>query len=148
VAYTLLDHEVSFAFVGQKIEIATQIYAATKARQVPVEEADYVIVEGNRSEGQILAAKCGNGAYPDRGATIIYMLDGEDEEASVSDAVLLQGPGIKHQSVPRLNSLSIEEFKHISHLNTEYPLGVDCIFLGKDNQVMCVPRSTKILFKV
>lgn len=146
IVYTLLDHEVSFAFIGQKITIAEQIYAATKARQVAIEEADYIIVEGNRSDGQILSAKCGVGAYPEQGATIIYVIDQETHNGNSAglNEIILNGPGIKDQTSPQLAGLSVEEFQHIRDLNTEYPLGVDCVFLGEDNQVMCIPRSTKI----
>ncbi|MBN1850655.1 MAG: phosphonate C-P lyase system protein PhnH [Deltaproteobacteria bacterium] len=145
VAYTLLDHEVAFAFIGKNIMLAQQVYAATKARQVAVEDAHYVIVEGNQSLGQLNNVNCGTSAYPDQGATIIYALsnDGREQQSPLTN-VFLSGPGIKEPLNPQLTGLSIEELNNIHHLNGEYPLGIDCIFLNGDCQVMCIPRSTEI----
>ena len=145
VAYTLLDHEVTFAFIGKNITLAQEVYAATKAQQVAIEDAHYVIVEGNRSLGQITNANCGSSTYPDQGATIIYVLskNNGDTSSPLSD-VILSGPGIKEPLPPQLTGLCIEELDDIRLLNAEYPLGVDCIFLNTECQVMCIPRSTEI----
>jgi alpha-D-ribose 1-methylphosphonate 5-triphosphate synthase subunit PhnH len=146
VAHTLLDHEVTFAFIGENIRLAEEVYAATKARQVAIEEAHYIIIEGNRSSGQIATANCGSSAYPDQGATLIYALSEKDvrkQTPQLSD-IVLSGPGIKEPLSPQLAGLSVEELSEIRQLNTEYPLGVDSIFLRGDNQLMCIPRSTKI----
>jgi alpha-D-ribose 1-methylphosphonate 5-triphosphate synthase subunit PhnH len=145
VSHALLDHEVTFAFIGENLTLAEDVYAATKARQVAVEEAHYVIVEGNRTFGQIAAANRGSSAYPDQGATIIYVLpESDSEQASQFTDIMLSGPGIKEPFSPQLAGLSAEELTEIRHLNAEYPLGVDCIFLRGETQIMCIPRSTKI----
>jgi alpha-D-ribose 1-methylphosphonate 5-triphosphate synthase subunit PhnH len=146
VAHTLLDHEVTFAFIGENTALAEGVFAATKAREVEVEEAHYIIIEGNRSFSRIASANCGSSAYPDRGATLIYTLqeNSADGPDSRTTDIMLSGPGIKEPFAPQLEGLSGDELTEIRYLNAEYPLGVDSIFLRGNTQVMCIPRSTKI----
>jgi alpha-D-ribose 1-methylphosphonate 5-triphosphate synthase subunit PhnH len=148
VTRTLLDHEATFAFIGENAALAEAVFATTKAPQVEVDDADYVIIEGNRSSGQIADAKRGSSAYPDQGATLIYVLPESDgEPTSPCTDIILSGPGIKEPFSPQLKGLSVEELTEIHYLNAEYPLGIDSMFLGGNAQVMCIPRSTKITIK-
>ncbi|MBU2512783.1 phosphonate C-P lyase system protein PhnH [bacterium] len=146
VAHTLLDHEVTFVYLGDEIFRIKEIFEATKSRQVALNEAHYIIIEGNRSNGRICEANCGSSTYPDRGATIIYILSENDDGSQCfnSSKIILKGPGIKESISPQMIGLNRDELVNIRDLNSEYPLGVDCIFLRGSSQVMCIPRSTRI----
>jgi alpha-D-ribose 1-methylphosphonate 5-triphosphate synthase subunit PhnH len=148
VVRTLFDHEVSFSIIdgnGTKT-LAREIQGATDAREAEIPDADYVVVAGAASEGRILSAKRGTNAYPDRGATLLYVL-GKSKSDLYLETVMLKGPGIEGTAKPQLKGLNMHELNYIRELNSEYPLGVDCIFLRGPDQVMCLPRSTRIIWE-
>lgn len=147
VAHTLFDHEVTFAVVDGLPSLEKEIYDSTKARRVSLEKALYVIVSGNRSAGNILRACPGSSIYPESGATVIYSFEEGDEDSCDLTGIELSGPGIRDSIHPRLAGLDAEEFEVLRQVNSEYPLGVDAIFLRGDAQVMCIPRSTRIRLK-
>ena len=70
IADTLLDHEVSFAVVGEDKSgtVAGNILAATKARSEEITEADYIFVIGTDSQEASVRSKRGTLEYPDRSA--------------------------------------------------------------------------------
>jgi alpha-D-ribose 1-methylphosphonate 5-triphosphate synthase subunit PhnH len=148
VVCTLFDQEVSFSMIGGKEtkKMSGIIQDATNARQVQIADADYIVVSGAESQGRVLRAKCGTQAYPDRGATVLYVLEKNLNDAC-PDNVIFEGPGIENGTKPQLKGLSTKELDHIRKLNSEYPLGVDCIFLRGRDQIMGLPRSTRIMRK-
>lgn len=147
VAQTLLDHEVTFHVLSPDggSAMADRIFAATKARPASLEIADYVFVNGPGSGGRIRSAKTGTPNHPDRGATVIYVLPASAAAPVKNTAgIQLAGPGIPTARVPDCSGLLPAELACIRDLNAEYPLGVDCFFLGPGGAVMAVPRSTRI----
>jgi len=150
IVHTLFDHEIGFAVIESASQDQTsgEVYEATKASVVDLPEADYVIVEGSRSGGEIESASRGEPAFPDKGATIIYRLDSTNSGSGApGDKIILTGPGINGRKAPQLSGLDRDEIALIREINSEYPLGVDCIFLNGQNQIMCLPRSTRIAFR-
>ncbi len=142
VCETLLDHEVSFSVApGGDPAWETDIFALTKARIAPPDMADYLVIKGPDSGGVIEEAKIGDPAFPDRGATLLYVLDGSLPDG---DAPVLSGPGLAQPAPPEVNALSNAEWRRLRTINEEYPLGVDAICLLGDDQVLCLPRSTRI----
>lgn len=144
VLLTLLDHEVSFCVIGTaKSLLEPEIVEITKSRAADISDADFIIVPAGESHGEILRAKRGSLEYPDTGATIIYsvhsLMDGNDGKSSV----VLRGPGINGEISPFIDGLGSDEFSHLKEIDSEYPLGVDCIFVDSFGQVMCIPRSTR-----
>jgi len=146
LAVTLLDHEVGFAVVGtaDAQAVAVEVFAATRARPAELREADYILVLGADSHGAIETAKRGVPAYPDQSATLIYLIPADGSPPTPPRTITLQGPGIRDQAMPQMPGLASAELARINAMNTERPLGVDCIFLNDRNQVMCIPRSTHI----
>lgn len=147
IARTLLDHEVSFHVLDaiQGAEMTEHIFALTKARPERLENADYIFIGGPVSNGRVLSVKTGSAEYPDQGATIVYILRESTPNTQTGGVgILLEGPGIHEPRCPELAGLRPDEFECIQTLNAEYPLGVDCFFIGPDQQVMAVPRSTRI----
>lgn len=150
IVHTLFDHEIGFAVIepASQDQIYADVYKATKASVVDLPEADYVIVEGSKSGGGIESARRGEPAFPDKGATIIYRLDSTHSGSDApGDKIILTGPGINGRKTPQMSGLDRDEISLIREINSEYPLGVDCIFLNSQNQIMCLPRSTRIAFR-
>jgi alpha-D-ribose 1-methylphosphonate 5-triphosphate synthase subunit PhnH len=146
--HCLADHEVSFCVAGDPVDRTVEaLYSLTKCRKAPLEEADYVVVISPVSAPEaILQAKRGTPEYPDRGATVICLI--EDQANENAPAPKLGGPGIHPESDCRPGFRGLDErvWRAMAEANAEYPLGVDGIFADRDANIMCVPRSTRITF--
>jgi alpha-D-ribose 1-methylphosphonate 5-triphosphate synthase subunit PhnH len=144
VCETLLDHEVSFCVLpGADASWEADIFALTKARVAALHEADYLVIPGSSSDGAITEANLGDLAFPDRGATFMYVMDGPLPE-STGTGPMLSGPGLARESHPDVNPLDAEEWRQLKALNDDYPLGVDALCLIGETQVLAIPRSTRI----
>jgi alpha-D-ribose 1-methylphosphonate 5-triphosphate synthase subunit PhnH len=144
IADTLFDHEISFAVVGEAASqrVADKIAASTMACRAASDEADYLIVLGPNSNGAVRGAKRGQPEHPDQSATLIYGI--QNVGSSHTDGVTLTGPGIPGSISPQMGGLDVSELAEIRAVNSEYPLGVDCIFINETDHVLCIPRSVKI----
>jgi len=144
---SLLDHEVSFAVIGGNgaEKLQSLIAGRTRCRTADVEHADYIIVAGGDSGGEILRAKRGTHQYPDTSATVVFrvqsLLFGEDRQP----AIALTGPGIREEILlGSIQGLGPREAEHLKELNSDFPLGVDAVFLDDAGRILCIPRSTGI----
>lgn len=141
VAETLLDHEVSFALhESAPSDWDAEIFQATKALQSSWEHADYLFVSGSDTGGDLLRAKRGEFLFPDKGATLVYVM----EELPPAVAVKISGPGLQKEAPPGVNPFSLEEWKGFKENTDTYPLGVDAICLVGNSQLIALPRSTQI----
>jgi len=152
---TLLDHEVTFNVFGhQREEWEYRIIRATGSRTANIEDADFVIIPSGGSDGAILHAKRGSLEYPDTGATVIYSINSLSQIPPIHPfakggvrgdlRITLKGPGINGEITPFIGGIKKDEFHYLKEINSEYPLGVDSIFIDAENRIMCIPRSTKI----
>ncbi|MCL5423135.1 MAG: phosphonate C-P lyase system protein PhnH, partial [Nitrospirae bacterium] len=92
--------------------------------------------------------------YPDTGATVIYSINSLSLIPPIPPFVkggmrgnlriTLKGPGINGEITPFIGGIKKDEFHYLKEINSEYPLGVDSIFIDAENRIMCIPRSTKI----
>ncbi|MEJ5284148.1 MAG: phosphonate C-P lyase system protein PhnH [Brevinematales bacterium] len=142
ICLTLLDHEVRFSIVGEKVkeENINRIIYLTGSRYTTIEEADYVILNGNAHNEILNNVKIGTLEEPENGATLIYNL----EKNNLPQVKLkISGPGIKDFMEVNLTGITREEIEKIKKINLSYPLGVDVIFCYEDG-IMCLPRSTMI----
>jgi alpha-D-ribose 1-methylphosphonate 5-triphosphate synthase subunit PhnH len=109
------------------------------------------------SNGEILKAKRGTLEYPDTGATVIYSICSLSQIPPYPPLVkggirgdlrlTLKGPGINGEISPFLSGVSKREFLYLKEINSEYPLGIDSVFIDSANRIMCIPRSTTIEVK-
>lgn len=141
-ALALLDGEVTFHIVGHQSEVfLDKLSQYTLSRCVSIYDADYIFVLQNTSDDVIVTAmencKNGNLLNPDNSATWIV----ESSPLSNEARYTLTGPGIKDiQNVHIGVSESIWNCRQ--KRVEEFPLGIDCIFVDKDAQLVCVPRTT------
>jgi alpha-D-ribose 1-methylphosphonate 5-triphosphate synthase subunit PhnH len=150
VLQTVLDHEVSFCVVGNDTanELERMIFDKTKSKTADVASADYIIVPDGDSNGEILKAQRGTLEYPDLSATLIFSLPSlvlkEEGELLFS----FSGPGIREEILTApLKGLESREMAYLKEINSEYPLGVDTLFIDQGGRVMALPRSTTIEIK-
>ncbi len=146
--FMLLDSDISFKIISEKEEdITSFINKLTYAKSKNTEKADFIFVLRDAKPidlvNGIKNAKSGDLINPHKAATIIV----EVEEISNNKTLSLTGPGIE-----RVNYAHIEaENSWIlarSEKNEEYPLGIDMIFIDKESNILCLPRTTALSTKV
>jgi alpha-D-ribose 1-methylphosphonate 5-triphosphate synthase subunit PhnH len=135
----LMDNEVSFAVIGDK-DMETGIARHTDSRPVSAEDADYIVAQNGTTCGKLADFKRGSLEYPDTGATILYLV----EALSEATGVLLSGPGVNGNVSLRITGLDPRELQLLRQVNSEFPLGVDAIFLDQSGNIACIPRSSRI----
>ena len=148
-AQCLIDHEVSYAFIGPDLEkLTSEITQRTGSLRTQLDCADYIFFQGNHSNGEILKAKRGAPFYPDSGATVIFQIEDDAKESGDNDTssskIVLTGPGIKIPFSPVQPGLTLQEYLNLKQINAEYPFGVDTIILRGNDHLMAIPRSTGI----
>ena len=143
--FVLLDGEVTFnIFSKNKKEITNFVNQLTYAKAVALEEADFIFVLNDAEENSLgeafNRAKLGTLIDPHKSATIIV----EVEKLSYEKKYILKGPGIENLSYASIITKG-PFINERENKNIEYPLGVDTIFINREAQIMCLPRTTKIL---
>jgi alpha-D-ribose 1-methylphosphonate 5-triphosphate synthase subunit PhnH len=143
ICETLLDHEVLLAVVGQGVDtnFINDIRMFCACRCVPIENADYVVVFGGSSGGQLINISVGTPEQPDRGATVIYPVDHLNARGRVK--ITLNGPGIRKESEIFLDGVDAQELELARQLNSRFPLGIDLLFCDSES-VLALPRSTRM----
>ncbi|MEI6215199.1 MAG: phosphonate C-P lyase system protein PhnH [Desulfuromonadales bacterium] len=138
----LMDNEVTFAIIGDVDNtLAEAIAFRTCSSVVDISEADFVIVSRGTTDGLLELIKRGTLEYPDMGATLVYLID---DIADQGGTAALSGPGINGTVQPVFSGLAETELTGLCEINTEYPLGVDALFLDNHGRIASIPRSTRI----
>ncbi|WZL74712.1 phosphonate C-P lyase system protein PhnH [Clostridiaceae bacterium 35-E11] len=141
----LLDAEVSFKIFSRNEEKITKFVSQlTYAKLESVENANFIFVmndaEDDDLEKAFKKAYEGDLIDPHKSATIIV----ETRSITNDKKVTLTGPGIKDENYIKVdvvgNWIEKRKFK-----NMEYPLGVDVIMVDESANLICIPRTTKIL---
>lgn len=148
VCFTLLDSEVCFTVIGEKIgNLIKEIQFYTGARFTNrIEKADYVIIAGNINRSEISNVNIGTYEEPENSATLIFSIP--SNSYSVSSVIRVYGPGIPELTEVKIDGLPADILLVIKDLNINYPLGVDTIICYQD-KILSIPRSSKfeVLFE-
>jgi alpha-D-ribose 1-methylphosphonate 5-triphosphate synthase subunit PhnH len=142
VLKAILDPQVSYCLLEEDQRLEEQVQFQTGARLTTPEQADFLIASAGCSHGKLSLAKRGRLEFPNEGATIVYVVERLSEESA--DGVELTGPGIKDKTRIKIEGLAAGELKELKHVNREFPLGVDSIYLDRSGRLTSIPRSTKI----
>ena len=138
----LMDNEVTFSIIGDEGDsIADAITFRTGSFLVGISEADFVIASRGATDGLLELIKRGTLDYPDKGATLVYLID---RIADNGGSTALRGPGIDGVIQPLFSGLADTELTGLRKVNSEYPLGVDALFLDAHGRVTSIPRSRRI----
>lgn len=147
VYLALLDHEVKFSVIGEETHdsLIEHIFQLTKSAYVQSEDADYVIVTGGSSNSSLMHLNCGELEFPDTAATVFYLAKKINADEGLN--ITLRGPGIKNEISFKISGVDKEDIKIIKNLNSEFPLGIDTIFIDESNRILSLPRSSQIFME-
>lgn len=144
LAFMLLDTEVTFKVISKSEAGVTQFMSLTYAKATETERADFVFILKDASaedvERALRATYPGNLVDPHKSATIIIEVDSLTTEKDM----ILTGPGVEKENYIKIKTaFNWEELR--AEKNFEYPLGVDFIFIDSEGNLMCLPRTTRII---
>jgi alpha-D-ribose 1-methylphosphonate 5-triphosphate synthase subunit PhnH len=138
----LMDNEVTFTVIGDVGDnMADALAFHTGSARAGIVEADFILARQGTTDGLLTLIKRGTLEYPDKGATVLYLIDDIVDEGGTT---ALTGPGINGAVSPLFIGLDAGELACLRKANAEYPLGVDAVFLDKQGRIACIPRSTRI----
>jgi len=140
VLSSLIDNEVGCTVIGDP-ELEEVIGRRTGCRSVAPADADYLVICPAAGGDHLAGCRRGSLSYPDRGATAIYLVD-ELEEGKGD--IILSGPGVDGTARLRIQGLPTGEVHRLMAVNSEFPLGVDAVFVDDSGRVACIPRSSRI----
>lgn len=144
VLVTLLDQEVTYSVISEdSVNVSTMITAYTLAKEVPVEEADFIIVleDAPISEIEEALTKCKVGTLRDPHQSSTWII--ESPNLAAGNELQLKGPGIETEAALQLHFP--EKFWEIrADLLKEFPLGIDLVFTNDHKQLVCMPRTTNV----
>lgn len=151
VCFALIDFEVSYAIANPGDDddadaLEHWLAQRTGSRHASVADAAFVIAYGPLPDTAWHAILRGTLAFPDTGATIIYVLPavGETAPGVPATRLTLAGPGIATTQELDVSGLAPAEFAALAHANREYPMGVDVILLDAAGRMACIPRSSRV----
>lgn len=150
VCAALLDFEVTYACAADTVaataldqRIALEIGCPPSS----LAEAAFIVSYGALPASTWEVVRRGTLAYPDRGATIIYIVSsvGPDAEGGDATVLTLTGPGIETERYLIVHGLAVTEFALLAKANSDYPMGIDAILIDPRGRVACLPRSSRIV---
>jgi len=147
VAFTLLDSETSFALLPDSDLSRQYICLNSGSRAEELSRAQFVILDG-RDDFPALTDLCrGDLLYPERGATLIVMVDTISEQGE-GLRLTLRGPGVDGVRTLALKGLCPANMHCVQELNREFPLGVDLILTDQKGALAALPRSCAVELNV
>jgi alpha-D-ribose 1-methylphosphonate 5-triphosphate synthase subunit PhnH len=147
VVFSLLNADVSFHLASFDDATVAYLEANTASRVKPVDQADYIVLNGTGDEAPIHTAKLGLPAYPETGSTAIIQVGHAGKTSAIGGLQLtLEGPGIETREIVFVTGLRPELLAALKAKNTEFPLGVDAILVTADESVLCLPRTTRLVW--
>ncbi|MGL5191382.1 MAG: phosphonate C-P lyase system protein PhnH [Cetobacterium sp.] len=146
IAYTLLNIESRFYIEDKKESEYVRLH--TFASEEKIELSEFVFLDSNiLNEEKVIKIlekmSIGTLEDPHEGATLILKVPKISEEGLLE----LRGPGIKHNKVLEVEGLGREFFEKRAEINSEFPLGVDILFLDEFGNMCSLPRTTKVEVK-
>jgi alpha-D-ribose 1-methylphosphonate 5-triphosphate synthase subunit PhnH len=136
----VLDNEVSLAVLDDT-ELESELLRYTNSIKALPESADYIVAAHGTTCGWLTGFKRGTLEYPDVGATVVYLVEALHADGN---EISLSGPGINGTKFLTISGFDMRELDRLREVNIEYPLGLDVMFIDRDNRIACIPRSTKI----
>ncbi|KLU66615.1 alpha-D-ribose 1-methylphosphonate 5-triphosphate synthase subunit PhnH [Desulfosporosinus acididurans] len=148
LALMLFDTEVTFKICSEhEAEMAKLINQLTYAKATELESADYILILHDSKPGDLeeafQIARSGDLLDPHKGATLIIETDVVSNERNLT----LKGPGIEKENYMDV-TLNGQWVDWREEKNSEYPLGIDLIFTDREDNILCLPRTTQIIKQV
>ncbi len=146
ICMSLLNRDASFYLAKGNAETEDYIRVNTGSLPGTLEEADFLIVDGDDSAEIVELAKEGLLTYPEQAATFVLQVQGfSNEEIPDAVGIELKGPGVKDANSIFVSGLEPAWIQALKEKNCEFPLGVDamlaCDGIDGKAEVACFPRS-------
>jgi alpha-D-ribose 1-methylphosphonate 5-triphosphate synthase subunit PhnH len=152
IALTLFSGDISFYLRADAVDAINFLRRHTQAVEAGAAHADFLLLDSKEMRDAISAlraAKQGELAFPERGATVILAVN------AISPAPLneclrltLSGPGIETESSVFVSGITQEFLEVLQSCNREFPTGIDvfltCDSLSAGACVLALPRTTKV----
>ncbi|MBN3254956.1 phosphonate C-P lyase system protein PhnH [Pectobacterium brasiliense] len=138
---TLTSHTTPL-FIDPKIGNPLLLRTLCLHTNVPIatrlDEADFVLLSGNRFSYDLMALSCGSEAEPEKSTTVIVEVEGMHD----GPCLKLTGPGIKTHRIisPRLPGGVRDYLCNRPHA---FPTGLDFLFTS-GKKLFAIPRSTHV----
>ncbi|MDR3581255.1 MAG: phosphonate C-P lyase system protein PhnH [Oryzomonas sp.] len=138
----LMDHEVThYVADDEPGDLSREILRLTGSSRAAMDTADFLVFPTGTSRDALAKARRGTLEYPDKGATVVFLVERLGETGGKAQ---LHGPGIDGTARPLISGLAEAELRLLRDANAEFPLGLDALFLDAEGRIMCIPRSTRI----
>lgn len=138
----ILDNE-EIMYVEKNPKLAAKLHDLTLCRQGELEQADYIFLSSQMNYGSMEEimrnAKKGTYQDPQNSATMIILCD----EMKGNVEMNLKGPGIKGTKTVCVQQYIKTILMIRQSLQTEYPLGIDLLFVTPEGELMGIPRLCK-----
>jgi alpha-D-ribose 1-methylphosphonate 5-triphosphate synthase subunit PhnH len=140
----VLDHEVAFALLPDDPPTRDALLRYTGSRVAAPERADFLLCRGPGLDEGLRVARDGELEYPDRGATIVALVDAVAAGPVAGEPLRLAGPGINGSIEVWVAGLTAAQRSAFADRNGGLPLGVDLVLVAPDGRFTCLPRYTRI----
>lgn len=140
--YMLLDADTTFHIVEEDFTLAAAFSQLTYCIHVPKSLAQYVFIPKVNQKllpDIMTSLMVGTLKNPHKGACLIVECEHIDNKHMYS----LKGPGIKNINYASITS-SIDWIETREQVNSEFPLGIDMIFVDDKGNCIALPRTTQI----
>lgn len=143
VAFTLLDSETSFALLPDNDAPRQYICLNSGSRAEELSRAQFIILDGRGDFPALADLGRGDLLFPERGATLIIMVDAIAKEGG-GLRLTLRGPGVAGVRTLALKGLCPANMHRVRELNREFPLGVDLVITDQKGALAALPRSCAV----
>ena len=127
----LVDHEVTFCVVPERTELSDIVLRQTGSRLATLENADYVLCDTASLLEVLRRSKDGTLEYPDRGATVVCLVQSISASGE-GEPLVLAGPGIKDTARVWVEGFDAAAGSAFTERNADVPLGVDLVLVAAE----------------
>ncbi len=128
-----IDPKIGNPLLLRTLCLHTNVPIATR-----LDDADFVLLSGNRFSYDLMALSCGSEVEPEKSTTVIVEVEGMHD----GPCLKLTGPGIKTHRIisPRLPG-SVRDY--LCNRPHAFPTGLDFLFTS-GKKLFAIPRSTHV----
>ena len=146
---TLCDHHVSFSLgsAGAKPEWVSYLEMNLSTPFRRVDEADYVLFDGEEFDADFLRLNPGSLEFPERSGTALLcvrLLSDQGEPVRGRRELILRGPGVKGRARLSVDGLDARYIEERANANRFYPMGIDLLLVDAEGRVAGVPRTSAV----
>lgn len=139
---SIYDRNSTFSILGDephKKAWSNLISSIIGSLEVPLSEADFVVVLDGKQGDKLSEIRRGNYFYPESGATVFFFVE-EINRSGVT--LILRGPGIMDEIKVSIEGIPKNDLLNLKELNRDFPLGVESVFIDRTGNFFIIPRST------